>query len=152
MFASRAQHIHEVILPALAEGRVVLCDRFTDSSEAYQGGGRKLGSKPVLQMHEILCGNLQPDLTILLDNDLAFSVERARRRNQKRKGTRSEKATEKDENRFEQENRAFFGRVRHAYMAIANREPQRVHLVNARGTPNETHAVVMDLVKKKLKI
>jgi dTMP kinase len=152
MFASRAQHIHEVILPALAEGRVVLCDRFTDSSEAYQGGGRKLGSKPVLQMHEILCGNLQPDLTILLDNDLAFSVERARRRNQKRKSARSEKSSEKDENRFEQENRAFFGRVRHAYMAIASREPQRVHLVNARGTPNETHAVVMDLVKKKLKI
>jgi dTMP kinase len=152
MFASRAQHVHEVILPALAEGRTVLCDRFTDSTEAYQGGGRKLGSKPVLQMHEILCGNLQPDLTILLDNDLAFSVDRARRRNQKRKGTRSEKSSEKDENRFEQENRAFFGRVRHAYMAIANREPQRVHLVNARGTPNETHAVVMDLVKKKLKI
>jgi dTMP kinase len=152
MFASRAQHIHEIILPALAEGRVVLCDRFTDSSEAYQGGGRKLGSKPVLQMHEILCGNLQPDLTILLDNDLAFSVERARRRNQKRKDTRSERTSEKDENRFEQENRAFFGRVRHAYMTIASREPQRVHLVNARGTPNETHAVVLDLVKKKLKI
>ena len=67
MFASRAQHIHEVILPALSEGRVVLCDRFTDSTEAYQGGGRKLGSKPVLQLHEVLCGNLQPDLTILLD-------------------------------------------------------------------------------------
>jgi dTMP kinase len=103
-------------------------------------------------MHETLCGNLQPDLTILLDNDLAFSVERARRRNQKRKSARSEKSSEKDENRFEQENRAFFGRVRHAYMAIASREPQRVHLVNARGTPNETHAVVMDLVRKKLKI
>ena len=83
MFASRAQHIHEVILPALAEGRIVLCDRFTDSTEAYQGGGRKLGTKPVLQMHEILCGNLQPDLTVLLDNEVAFTVERARRRNRK---------------------------------------------------------------------
>ena len=61
MFASRAQHIHEVIQPALAEGRVVLCDRFTDSTEAYQGGGRKLGSKPVLQLHETLCGGLNPD-------------------------------------------------------------------------------------------
>ncbi|MGO9366456.1 MAG: dTMP kinase [Terriglobales bacterium] len=152
MFASRAQHIHEVILPALAEGRIVLCDRFTDSTEAYQGGGRKLGTKPVLQLHQILCGNLQPDLTILLDNDLAFSVDRARRRNRKHKGVRTEKGTEKDENRFEQESRAFFGRVRHAYLAIAQREPGRVHIVNARGTPSETHATIMELVRKKLKI
>jgi dTMP kinase len=152
MFASRAQHVHEVILPALAEGRVVLCDRFTDSTEAYQGGGRKLGTKAVLQLHEILCGNLQPDLTILLDNEVAFSVERARRRNRKHKEGRSGKSTEKDENRFEKENRAFFGRVRHAYLAIAAREPQRVHIVNARGTPSETHAVIMELVRKKLKI
>jgi dTMP kinase len=156
MFASRAQHIHEIILPALAEGRIVLCDRFTDSTEAYQGGGRKLGTKPVLEMHAILCGNLQPDLTLLLDNDVAFSVERARRRNRRHKGNKPEKGSEgssgKDENRFEQESRAFFGRVRHAYLAIANREPQRVHLVNARGTPSETHAVIMGLVRKKLKI
>jgi len=164
MFASRAQHIHEVILPVLAEGHVVLCDRFTDSTEAYQGGGRKLGSKAVLQLHEILCGNLQPDLTILLDNEVAFSVERARRRNRKHKSARSEKASEKgagkgsekasekDENRFEQESRAFFGRVRHAYLAIAHREPQRVHVINARGTPGETHAAIIEVVRKKLKI
>jgi dTMP kinase len=152
MFASRAQHIHEVILPALAEGRVVLCDRFTDSTEAYQGGGRKLGSKPVLEMHKILCGDLQPDLTVLLDNEVAFSVERARRRNRKHKGARSEKGAERDENRFEQESRAFFGRVRQAYLAIAAREPQRVQVINARGTPSETHAVIMELVRKKLKI
>ena len=152
MFASRAQHIHEVILPALAEGRLVLCDRFTDSTEAYQGGGRKLGAKAVLQMHEILCGNLQPDLTIMLDNEVAFSVERARRRNRRDKGTRPERGSERDENRFEQENRAFFGRVRHAYLAIATREPHRVHVINARGTPAETHAVIMELVRKKLKI
>lgn len=155
MFASRTQHIHEVILPALAEGRIVLSDRFTDSTEAYQGGGRKLGTKPVLQLHEILCGNLQPDLTVLLDNEVAFTVERARRRNRKNKSGRSERASEraseKDENRFEQENRAFFGRVRHAYLAIAAREPQRVHVVNARGTPNETHAVIMEVVRRKLK-
>ncbi len=148
MFASRAQHIHEVILPALAEGRIVLCDRFTDSTEAYQGGGRKLGSKPVLQLHELLCDGLQPDLTILLDNDVAVTVERARRRNQQHK----HKRPEKDENRFEQENRAFFGRVRQAYHAIAMREPQRVHVIDARGTPRETHAVIMELVRKKLKI
>ena len=148
MFASRAQQIHEVILPALAEGRVVLCDRFTDSTEAYQGGGRKLGSKPVLQLHEVLCGNLQPDLTILLDNDANMTVERARRRNRQHKNRRPDK----DENRFEQENRAFFGRVRNAYLAIAAREPQRVHVVDARGAPRETHAVIMELVRKKLKL
>jgi dTMP kinase len=160
MFASRAQHIHEVILPALAEGRIVLCDRFTDSTEAYQGGGRKLGAKAVLQLHEILCGNLQPDLTVLLDNEVGFSVDRARRRNRKHKGGRSEKSSEKasekaaerDENRFEQESRAFFGRVRHAYLAIAHREPQRVHVIDARGTPGETHAAIMEAVRKKLKI
>ncbi len=98
MFASRAQHIHEVILPALAEGRVVLCDRFTDSTEAYQGGGRKLGTKPVLALHEILCGGLQPDLTILLDNEVSFSVERARRRNRRHKA-RGRKKTKTGSNR-----------------------------------------------------
>src|SRR5207237_4494921 len=74
MFASRAQHIKEVIEPGLAEGKIVLCDRFTDSTEAYQGGGRKLGSEPVLALHRILCGDLQPDLTILMDSDVAASV------------------------------------------------------------------------------
>ena len=103
-------------------------------------------------MHEILCGNLQPDLTILLDNDVAFSVERARRRNRKTQKRPAGKRPQKDENRFEQESRAFFGRVRHAYLAIAAREPERVHIVNARGTPGETHAIIMELVRKKLKI
>lgn len=148
MFASRAQHIHQVILPALAEGQIVLCDRFTDSTEAYQGGGRKLGSKSVLQLHEVLCGNLQPDLTILLDNDVNLTIDRARRRNRQHKTKRPDK----DENRFEQESRAFFGRVRNAYLAIADRERQRVHIVDARGTPRETHAVIMELVRKRLKL
>jgi dTMP kinase len=148
MFASRAQHIQEIILPALAEGRVVLCDRFTDSTEAYQGAGRKLGTKPVLALHEILCGGLQPDLTVLLDNEVSFSVERARRRNRNHKSTRPEK----DENRFEQESRAFFGRVRNGYLTIAAREPHRVHVINARGTPQETHGKIMEIVKKKIKL
>ena len=107
MFASRAQHIAEVIQPALADGKVVLCDRFTDSTEAYQGGGRKLGSEPVLALHRILCHGLQPDLTILMDSDVAASVERARRRN-KADSARNGRAKH-DENRFEQESRAFFG-------------------------------------------
>ncbi len=83
MFASRAQHIAEVIQPALDHGQIVLCDRFTDSTEAYQGSGRKLGSEAVLKLHRVLCGDLQPDLTILLDSDPAMSVGRARQRNRR---------------------------------------------------------------------
>jgi len=150
MFAARAQHINEVIRPALAEGRVVLCDRFTDSTEAYQGGGRKLGSDPVLALHRILCGDLQPELTIFMDSDVAASVERARRRNRTRSANNGR--GKGDENRFERENRAFFGRVRHAYLAIAAREPQRVVLVNARGTAAETHAQIVELVRSRLKL
>ena len=150
MFASRAQHIEEVIRPGLAEGKIVLCDRFTDSTEAYQGGGRKLGSEPVLALHRILCGNLQPDLTILMDSDVAASVERARRRNKAHSGGSG--IDQHDENRFEQESRAFFGRVRHAYQAIAAREPQRMTVVNARGTPDETHNKILEIVSSKLKL
>jgi dTMP kinase len=150
MFASRAQHIREVIEPSLAAGRIILCDRFTDSTEAYQGGGRKLGSQPVLALHRILCGDLQPDLTILMDSDVASSVNRARRRNQAR--APKDARREFDEGRFEQENRAFFGRVRHAYLAIAEREPKRVALVDARGTPAATHQRIMAVVSKRLKL
>ena len=150
MFASRAQHIQEVIQPALDKGSIVLCDRFTDSTEAYQGGGRKLGSKPVLELHRILCGGLQPDLTILMDSDAAASVERARRRNKDRSAATQQK--ENDENRFEKENRVFFELVHDAFLAIAAREPQRVVVVNARGTVEETHAKILEAVRHKLKM
>jgi len=148
MFASRAQHIEEVIQPALAQGQLVLCDRFTDSTEAYQGGGRKLGSEPVLALHRILCGNLKPELTILMDSDVAASVERARRRNRRRDPT----GRGENENRFEQESRAFFGRVRNTYLAIAAREPGRVAVVDARGSADETHAQIVKVVRRKLKL
>jgi dTMP kinase len=150
MFASRAQHIAEVIQPGLAEGKIVLCDRFTDSTEAYQGGGRKLGSQPVLALHRILCGDLQPDLTILMDSDVTASVERARRRN-KADSARNGRG-KNDENRFEQESRAFFGRVHHAYLAIAARETHRVVLVDARGTAHQTHARIVEIVRRRLKL
>jgi len=146
MFASRAQHLSEVIQPALGQGKIVLCDRFTDSSEAYQGAGRKLGSDVVLGLHALLCAGLEPDLTILMDSDVASSVNRARRRNRSRPGGRS------DESRFEQENRAFFERVREAYLAIARREPQRVVIVNARGSAAETHQQIVEVVRHKLKL
>ena len=144
MFASRAQHIEEVILPALAAGHIVLCDRFTDSSEAYQGGGRKLGSAIVLDLHRVLCGDLMPDLTILMDSEVGASVERARRRNQARANSDS------DENRFERESRAFFSRVRASYLEIAKRETERVVVVDARGTPDQTHAKILEIVNAKL--
>jgi dTMP kinase len=83
MFADRAQAIAEVIEPALAACKIVLCDRFTDSTEAYQGGGRELGSAVVLELHRLLCANLQPDLTLLLLPSLEASLARARRRNQR---------------------------------------------------------------------
>ncbi len=149
MFASRVQHIREVIGPALEGGKVVLCDRFTDSTEAYQGAGRKLGSKAVLELHRILCGDLQPELTILMDSDVAHSVERARRRNQR---SAKNGRNHKDENRFEQENRAFFGRVRSGYLAIAKREAGRVTLIDARGTPAQTHAKILDVVLRRLRL
>jgi dTMP kinase len=149
MFASRAQHIAEVIEPGLAAGSVVLCDRFTDSTEAYQGSGRKLGSAAVLELHRVLCGDLQPELTILLDSNPHASVNRARRRNERdsRSSTRGH-----DENRFERETRAFFGRVREGFAAIAKREPGRVVLVDARGTPGQTHQKILEVVRKKLKL
>ncbi len=149
MFASRAQHIAEVIEPALHAGSIVLCDRFTDSTEAYQGSGRKLGSEAVRELHRVLCGNLQPDLTILLDSDAAASLSRARRRNKRASkiSTRSH-----DENRFEQETRAFFARVREGYLAIAAREHGRVAVVDARGTPGQTHQRILEVVRKKLKL
>ena len=145
MFAARAQHAEEVILPALAAGQIVLCDRFTDSSEAYQGGGRKLGSKPVHDLHRALLGDLQPDLTILMDSDVATSVDRARRRNRAHSKTNAS-----DENRFERENRAFFTRVRAAYLEIAKRETGRIALVDARGTPDQTHTKILEIVRRRL--
>jgi dTMP kinase len=149
MFASRAQHIHEVILPAMNSGKIVLCDRFTDSTEAYQGSGRKLGSTAVLELHRILGDDLQPDLTILMDSDVATSVERARRRNQR--SSRNGRS-QKDENRFEQESRAFFTRVRHGYLAIARRETDRVVVIDARGTPYQTHSKILEVVLRKLRL
>jgi len=150
MFASRAQHIAEVIEPGLAAGAIVLCDRFTDSTEAYQGSGRRLGSGAVRELHRVLCGSLQPDLTILLDSDAGASVSRARRRN--KRASKGAGRGHGDENRFESETRAFFARVHAGYVAIAAREKGRVVMVDARGTPGQTHAKIVEVVRRKLKM
>jgi dTMP kinase len=146
MFASRAQQIHQNILPALERGTWIVCDRFTDSSEAYQGGGRELGSDAVLTLHRVVCGNLQPDLTILMDSDVSASVNRARRRNQQQKTDSSQG----DENRFETESRAFFTRVHDKYLEIAAREPHRVALIDARPPADATHAKIVQALRSRL--
>ena len=145
MFSDRAQSIAEVIEPALQAGQIVLCDRFTDSSEAYQGGGRQLGSQIVRDLHTTLCGGLQPDLTLLLLPDFDLSLQRARRRNQRAVAT-----TGKDENRFEAESSAFYRRVFDKYQEIAAREPLRVVAIDSNGNIDEVHQRVVQVVEGRL--
>ena len=121
MFADRAQSLAQVIRPALEAGSVVLCDRYTDSSEAYQGAGRALGPERVRAVHAAICANMQPQLTILLLPPLASSLFRARRRNHRHLSTHGT-----DENRFEREDDRFYTRVYAQYEEIARREPARV--------------------------
>jgi dTMP kinase len=145
MFSDRAQAIAEVIEPALQAGKIVLCDRFTDSSEAYQGGGRQLGSQVVHDLHAALCGGLQPDLTLFLLPDFDLSLARARRRNQ-----RAVAATGSDENRFETESSAFYRRVFDKYREIAAREPLRVVVIDSDGSIDEVHRRVVEVVQRRL--
>jgi dTMP kinase len=145
MFADRAQAIAEVIEPALEAGKIVVCDRFTDSTEAYQGGGRGLGSEAVLELHRLVCGNLQPDLTLLLLPSFDASLARARRRN-----TREEAQTGKNENRFEQEQDAFHFRVWEKYREIAAREPERVVLIAGDLSIDEIHEQIAEALAERL--
>jgi len=145
MFADRAQGIAEVIQPALDTGRVVLCDRYTDSSEAYQGGGREIGSEIILALHRVVCGNLQPDITVLLLPSLEASLARARRRN-----SRTEARGGKNEGRFEAEQDAFFRRVWEKYREIAAREPERVIRIEGDLTIDEVHEQIVEIVTERL--
>jgi dTMP kinase len=145
MFADRAQAIAEVIEPALASGAVVLCDRFTDSTEAYQGGGRELGSAIVLELHSLLCGGLKPDLTLLLLPGLEVSLKRARRRND-----RVEQQTGTNEGRFEQEQDEFYRRVWQKYREIAAREPERVVLIEGDLGADEVHEQIVEAVTERM--
>jgi len=117
VFAARAQHLEEVIKPALAEGTWVLCDRFTDSTYAYQGGGRGFDQSVIAQLEILVQGHLRPDLTVLLDIDVEQGLSRA--------GERSAP------DRFEREAVEFFERVRAAYRNLAKRTPQRYAVVDA---------------------
>ena len=119
MFAARAEHVAQVIRPALDNGKWVLCDRFTDATYAYQGGGRQLDVKRIEGLENWVLGDLRPDLTILLDAPVEVGRERA--------GKRSAP------DRFEQERDAFFNRVRETYLARAKADPSRMKTVDASG-------------------
>jgi dTMP kinase len=140
MFAARTQHVVEVIKPALLRGDWVLCDRFVDSSEAYQGGGRGLGSGAVLGMHRALLGGFGPQLTVLLDHDVTESVARARARSM---------AVEGKESRFEEEGRQFFERVQETFWSIASRDRERVFVTNARRSVQAIHEDIMAEVTRR---
>jgi len=144
MFSDRAQAVAEVIRPALDRGAIVLCDRFTDSTEAYQGGGRQLGAPIVHALHRQLCA-LDPDLTLLLLPDFEASLGRARKRNQRTVAT-----TGHDENRFETLDTAFFRRVYDQYREIAAREPLRVVAIESDAGVDEVHQRVVPIVEARL--
>ena len=145
MFADRAQSLAEVILPALARGEIVLCDRYTDSSEAYQGAGRGLGSERVRTMHRVVCNDVQPELTVLLLPPLERALKRARRRNEK-----SARQTGADEGRFEREGEAFYLRVHEQYEVIARREPQRVVVFAKEATVEAIGERILEVVRERL--
>ena len=117
VFAARAQHLAEVIRPALAKGAVVLCDRFTDATYAYQGGGRGLSVARIAALEQFVQGDLRPDLTLVFDLPVEVGLARAAARGRL--------------DRFEQEGQAFFEAVRQAYLQRAQGEPQRYSLLDA---------------------
>ena len=135
--AARAQHLARVILPALAEERIVLCDRYKDATRAYQGRGRRLPEALVEQLNRLDLLALEPDLTLLFDLDPAAALARARRREQERNP---------EESRFEQEEAEFHRRVREAYLELAAAHPQRIRIVDASGDIGEVHRRVLALV------
>jgi dTMP kinase len=136
MFAARAQHLAEVIRPALAAGQWILCDRFTDATYAYQGGGRGVPMERIRVLEEWVQGELRPDHTLLLDMPVAAGLERA--------GNRSEP------DRFEQEQHAFFERVRETYLARAQAEPGRIHVIDASPALDKVQAQIATVLQQIL--
>jgi dTMP kinase len=117
MFAARAEHLHQVILPALATSRWVVCDRFTDASYAYQGGGRGIAAQRIAALEQWLLSDWRPHLTLLLDASVETAWSRIKGR--------------QDEDRFERESTDFFVRVRRTYLELAAREPHRFCVIDA---------------------
>ena len=139
MFAARATHLENLVRPALGRGAWVLCDRFTDATYAYQGGGRGVAEGRIDALAELVHGGFEPDLTVLLDAPVETGLARARVRNG-RDGP----------DRFETERHEFFERVRAAYLARARRYPARVRVVDAGGTVEAVETAVRALVESLL--
>jgi dTMP kinase len=133
MFAARREHVAQVIEPALARGEWVVCDRFVDASFAYQGGGRGLSWDKLQGLSDWVLGALQPDLTLIFDAPVEIAQKRLH-------------AATANPDRFEQEQAAFFERVRAAYLRIAAENPQRVRLVDATQTPENINKVLEDII------
>lgn len=140
-FASRAQNVEELILPALEQGKIVLSDRFTDSSMAYQGFGRGLGEEAVVALDRIACHGLVPDLTLLIDIDLETSLARAR----ERKLSHSE--TRMDEQAVE-----FHEKVRRGYLMMAAREPGRFRVIDGRAEVERVACAIWEAVRPLLHV
>jgi dTMP kinase len=138
--ADRAQHVEFLIKPMLAEGRVVISDRYADATFAYQGAGRGFTERQVNQVIELATGGLKPDLTLFFD----ITVEEAIRR----MVTRDETQTKK--NRMDEETAEFYTRVRDAYLGIAEREPRRFRVIDAMRSAEDIHATVVEVVSEFL--
>lgn len=133
--ADRAHHVRTLLLPALAASQVVLSDRYADATVAYQGSGRGFEPKLIQDIVQLATGGLKPDLTLLFDLSVPESAVRTRRR-----------LASKNSDRLDSEDAEFHTRVRNAYLEIAKAEPQRVRIIDARGSSQETHKIVMDIV------
>jgi dTMP kinase len=136
MFAARAQHLAELIRPALQRGDTVLCDRFTDATWAYQGGGRGLPLEDIGALEHLVHGDLQPELTLLLDIPVAQGLRRASHRG--------------ETDRFEEESTGFFERVRRAYLARAAAAPERFAIVDASAGLEEVWAQVESVLQQRV--
>ncbi len=135
LFAARAQHIHQVIEPALVAGRWVVCDRFTDASYAYQGAGRGIPEARIAALETWVQAGLRPDLTLLFDLPVEIGLERAGRRG--------------DADRFEREQRPFFERVRAGYLQRAAAEPSRFATIDAAADPAQVRAQIAAVLEQR---
>ncbi|MGE5172272.1 MAG: dTMP kinase [Betaproteobacteria bacterium] len=142
--AGRAQHLAEVIRPALTAGKIVFCDRFSDATLAYQGYGRGLDLELIRSLDRIVTEGMRPDLTILLDIEAAAGLSRARKRNS-RSGLEAEA-------RFENEQLSFHERVRQGYLELAKQEPGRFHIVDASPSPEIIQNKLRQIVDEMLRI
>lgn len=140
--AARAQHVREVIVPALAAGEIVICDRFTDATLAYQGHGRKLDLGIIDQLNRLAAGEVRPDLTVLLDCPVEVGLGRAVSRINSTQGAREE--------RFELESLQFHERVRAGYLHLAQQEPTRFVVVNGAGSIDETATAIADAILSRI--